>query len=92
MLNPNGIKLVSDQDELKGFARTIAEIEWLLLVLVLVYLVAVHPEGDGDVAIYAALFFLAAFILSFHYINFYKEASFAKITVETTFTWFCQRN
>jgi hypothetical protein len=32
---------LTDEDELKGFARTIAKIEWLLLILVLVYLVAV---------------------------------------------------
>ena len=32
---------LTDEDKLKGFARTIAKIEWLLLILVLVYLVAV---------------------------------------------------
>jgi hypothetical protein len=40
MLNSNGIGL-ADEDDLRGFARTIAEIEWLLLILVLVYLIPV---------------------------------------------------
>lgn len=33
-----------DQMELKGFARSIAEIEWLLLLIVLLYYMS--PEAD----------------------------------------------
>ena len=29
-----------EQDELKGFARSVAEVEWLLLILVMLYLLA----------------------------------------------------
>ena len=83
MLKANAIVAASDQDELKGFGRTIAEIEWLLLVLVLVYLVAVGQEGEGGIAIYMALFFLGAFILALHYVHFYKKESLTKLAVET---------
>ena len=83
MFKANAVSAISDQDELKGFARTIAEIEWLLLVLVLVYLVAVGQEGDGGIAIYMALFFLGAFILAFHYVKFYKNESPTKLLIET---------
>ena len=43
MLTRPNIGLAIEQDELKGFSRTIAEIEWLLLILVLIYLVAGAP-------------------------------------------------
>ena len=82
MLNSNSIGL-TDQDEIKGFARTIAEIEWLLLVLVLVYLVAVNGEGESGIAIHMALFFLGAFILILHYAEFYKAERTVRLALET---------
>ena len=81
----NAFSPTPEQDELRGFARTIAEIEWLLLVLVLVYLVAVGPEGESGIAIYMALFFMGAFILAFHYVHFYKNETLTKLGVETLF-------
>ncbi|UCD67755.1 MAG: GGDEF domain-containing protein [Betaproteobacteria bacterium] len=72
-----------DQEELKGFSRTIAEIEWLLLVLVMAYLVAVGPEGEDGTAIYMALFFMGAFILALHYVHFYKKETLTKLAIET---------
>ncbi|UCH48245.1 MAG: GGDEF domain-containing protein [Betaproteobacteria bacterium] len=83
MLRVDKINSEPEQDELKGFSRTIAEIEWLLLVLVLVYLVAVGPEGESSIAIYMALFFMGAFILALHYVHFYKKETLTKLTVET---------
>lgn len=83
MLNTDAFKTAPEQDELKGFARTIAEIEWLLLVLVLIYLVAVGQEGEGGIAIYMALFFMGAFILTLHYVRFYKKETLTKLAMET---------
>jgi diguanylate cyclase (GGDEF)-like protein len=77
------VGLASEQDELKGFSRTIAEIEWLLLILVLIYLVAGAPPIMGQTAIHMALFFFGAFILGLHYVRFYKQETFAKLAVET---------
>ena len=85
MRKADAFTLAPEQDELKGFARTIAEIEWLLLILVLVYLVAVGPEGDSGIAIYMALFFMGAFILALHYVNFYKRETLTKLCIETLF-------
>jgi len=82
MLRPN-IGLAIEQDELKGFSRTIAEIEWLLLILVLVYLVAGGAAEEGRTAITMALFFFAAFILGLHYVHFYRQETRAKLTLET---------
>jgi len=83
MLTRTNFGLTIEQDELKGFSRTIAEIEWLLLALVLVYLLAVEPPYEGRIAIHTALFFFTAFILGLHYVHFYKLERRAKLMVET---------
>jgi diguanylate cyclase (GGDEF)-like protein len=83
MLTRTNIGLTIEQDELKGFSRTIAEIEWLLLTLVLVYLVAVAPPYEGAIAIHTALFFFAALILGLHYVNFYKLENRVKLMFES---------
>lgn len=72
-----------EQEELRGIARTVAEIEWLLLILVLLYQAFGGPEDEARPAIAMALFFYAAFILGFHYANFYKSESRWKIAIET---------
>ncbi|MGH8630395.1 MAG: GGDEF domain-containing protein [Burkholderiales bacterium] len=83
MLTRTNLGLTIEQDELKGFARTIAEIEWLLLILVLLYLVAGGPKEDGRIAVHMALFFFGAFILALHYVQFYRRESRPKLTLET---------
>ena len=70
-------------DELRGFARTVAEIEWLLLILVLLYQVVLTPDEETAAALAMAMFFFAAFVLSFHYANFYHRETHWKIAIET---------
>lgn len=84
-VSPLGTGPSFDQDEIKGFSRTVAEIEWLLLVLVLLYLVVAGPQDENESrpAIYMALLFFAAFVLTFRYANFYKQESRWKLAVET---------
>ena len=72
-----------EQEELRGISRTVAEIEWLLLILVLLYQVFEGPLAEDRAAISAGLFFYAAFVLGFHYANFYKTESRWKIAIET---------
>jgi diguanylate cyclase (GGDEF)-like protein len=72
-----------EKEELRGVSRTVAEIEWLLLILVLLYLVFAEPDLESKAAISSALFFYAAFVLGFHYLNFYKSESRWKIAIET---------
>lgn len=80
---PNGENLTIEQEELRGISRTVAEIEWLLLIMVLLYLTFGGPADEDRPAISAALFFYGAIILSFRYANFYKTESRWKITIET---------
>ena len=72
-----------EQEELRGISRTVAEIEWLLLALVLLYQAFEGPAPDDQAAISTGLFFYAAFVLSFRYANFYKTESRWKIAVES---------
>jgi len=72
-----------EQEELRGISRTVAEIEWLLLILVLVYLVFGGSMPDTEPALSMAMFFYAACVMSFRYANFYKRETRWKIAVET---------
>jgi len=70
-------------EELRGFSRTVAEIEWLLLILVLLYQLVLSPDEVTSAALAMAMFFFAAFVLSFHYANFYREENHWKLVTET---------
>lgn len=72
-----------EQEELRGISRTVAEIEWLLLIVVLVYVIFGRPLPDIEPALSMALFFYAAFVMSFRYTNFYRRETRWKICVET---------
>jgi len=63
--------------------RTVAEIEWLLLILVMLYQVVLAPDEEVVAALSMAMFFFAAFVLAFHYANFYRKESHWKIAIET---------
>ena len=71
------------QEELKGFSRTIAEIEWLLLILVLLYQLFLAPDQHASTALAMAMFFYAAFVLLFRYVNFYRKEAYWKLAIET---------
>jgi diguanylate cyclase (GGDEF)-like protein len=70
-------------EELRGFSRTVAEIEWLLLILVMLYQVVLSPDEETTAALSMAMFFFAAFVLSYHYASFYSKETYWKIAIET---------
>jgi len=70
------------EEELRGFARTVAEIEWLLLILVLLYQLVLAADQENRGALSMAMFFFAAFVLAFHYINFYSSDKPGKLMAE----------
>ena len=74
-----------EQEELRGISRTVAEIHWLLLILVLVYLVfgGTRDDGEAQAAVSAGLFFYAALIMGFRYANFYRRETRWKVAIET---------
>lgn len=70
-------------DELRGFTRTIAQIEWLLLILVLIFQLVLSPDQLASAALSMAMFFYTAFVLLFRYANFYRQEAYWKLVVET---------
>ena len=83
-----------EQEELRGISRTVAEIHWLLLILVLLYVIYGDSEKEAETAVIAASFFYAAFVMFFRYANFYKSETRWKVALETWamigfITWVC---
>ncbi len=72
-----------EQDEIKGFARSVAEVEWLLLVLVLLYLLVPGTFVAHREIVLGALVAFASFIVIFRYLNFYRRQTRIKIAIET---------
>ncbi|MGH8675774.1 MAG: GGDEF domain-containing protein, partial [Burkholderiales bacterium] len=72
-----------EQEELRGIARTVAEIHWLLLFLVLLFVIFGAPDQRAEPAIIAALFSYAALVMAFRYANFYRSESRWKVAIET---------
>jgi diguanylate cyclase (GGDEF)-like protein len=74
-----------EHEELRGISRTVAEIHWLLLILVLLYLVfgGVRDDAEQSAAVSSGLFFYAALVMSFRYANFYRRETRWKIAIET---------
>ena len=71
------------QIELKGFSRTIAELEWLLLILVLLYYI-VHSAVIVDTwSLFLAMIIYASFVISFRYSNLFTQETHWKLAVET---------
>lgn len=72
-----------EQEELRGISRSVAEIEWLLLILVLLY----HVFGGTDVkdspSIVLSLILYTAFIMGFRYARFFRQETRWKLAVET---------
>ena len=82
MRNPSIFDPDLSQEEMRGFARTVAEIEWLILILVLLYQVTMVPDEEASAALSMAMFFFAAFVVSLHYANFYRRETAWKLTLE----------
>lgn len=82
MTTPTG-SLDIEQFELKGFSRSITEIEWLLLILILLYHVSPGAVVTNPFGMILSMLAFAGFILVFHYLNFYKQQTRWKLAIET---------
>ncbi|MCG6899230.1 MAG: GGDEF domain-containing protein [Gammaproteobacteria bacterium] len=75
--------LVYDKEELKGFARSMAELQWLLLILVILYFfIPTRPITNSDSLIITMVSYFA-FVIVFRYLNFQARDSHWKLAVET---------
>ncbi|HEX7080960.1 MAG TPA: GGDEF domain-containing protein [Gammaproteobacteria bacterium] len=80
--NPIDHSLEIEQAQLRGFARSISEVEWLLLILVILYLFVTGPELAHAPAVIAILVGFAAFVLVFRYTRVLSRQPRFKIAVE----------
>ncbi|MGZ8183981.1 MAG: GGDEF domain-containing protein [Methylobacter sp.] len=86
-------RLNQEPDALSGFSRTVAEIQWLLLVLMMFYLVVGQIEENVKIFLLGGLCAFAGFVMIFHYFNFFAKANVWKLALETwvmifLVTWF----
>jgi len=86
--------LNKDPDALRGFYRTVAEIEWLLLLLMMFYLVVGQIDEDFKIFLLGGLCAYAVFIMVFHYLLiFFTKDNIWKLALESwvmilLITWF----
>jgi diguanylate cyclase (GGDEF)-like protein len=71
-----------EQAQLRGFARSVSEVEWLLLILVVLYLFVVTPELARSVEMLGVLLAFAAFVLVFRYARPFGKHTRLKLTIE----------
>ncbi|MCG2634004.1 MAG: GGDEF domain-containing protein [Gammaproteobacteria bacterium] len=74
--------LSGNRDLLKGFSRTIREIEWLLVSLVILHLMMPTGGTEIEASVVAALVAYVGFVLFFHYFNFYLDYARWKLLVQ----------
>jgi len=72
-----------EQEELRGISRSVGEIEWLLMIVVLVYHVFGGTGEEEKPVIVLAMVLYALCIMGFRYANFFKHESRWKLAVET---------
>jgi diguanylate cyclase (GGDEF)-like protein len=71
-----------EQAQLRGFARSFSEIEWLLLILVTLYLFVTRPDAAREVVVVILLVAFAGFIVLFRFTRLLADRAAAKIAVE----------
>ena len=72
-----------DAEELKRFSRSIAELQWLLLILVILYFfIPIRVITDTD-ALVVTMIGYSTSVLAFRYLNFHARETRFKLAVET---------
>ena len=71
-----------EQAQLRGFARSIAEVEWLLLILVVLYLFIANPSLTRDIGVLGVLLGFAGFVLLFRYARPFRKHTHFKLAFE----------
>jgi diguanylate cyclase (GGDEF)-like protein len=72
-----------ESEELKGFSRSMTELQWLLLILVILYFfVPTRPITNED-AVIVTLITYTALVMIFRYFNFNARESRIKLAFET---------
>lgn len=81
--NESSTSMKVAQEELRGFSRSMAELEWLILIACLLYLVVPGAAIKDRPALIAVMVAFAAFVVVFRYTNFHLSEARWKLAVET---------
>jgi diguanylate cyclase (GGDEF)-like protein len=82
-ISSNRNRSLFDKEELKGFSRSMAELHWLLLILVMLYFfIPTRPITDSNGLIVTMVSY-SGFVLLFRYMNFQSRETRLKLAVET---------
>jgi len=76
-------KINVEEMELQGFSRSVAELEWLLLILSLLYYVSPGAVVHDSWNLILGMVIFALFTISFHYLNFFRTETRWKLAIET---------
>ena len=79
---PDALNRLIEQTELQGFSRTLAELEWLLLVLALLYFVLPIAEISDPPGMIVAMGLFAVFVISFRYSRLFTAETQWKLAIE----------
>jgi len=71
-----------EQAQLRGFARSFAEVEWLLLILVFLYLFIGNPALARNVVVIGVLVGFVGFVLLFRYARPFAKHTHFKLAFE----------
>ncbi len=83
MSSAPGIYTQLEYEELRGFARSMAELQWLLLILVILYFfIPTGPVTDADTVI-GIMVSYAGFVLLIRYLGFQSRETRLKLAIET---------
>lgn len=80
-VSSSGMKVA--QAELRGFSRSMAELEWLILIACLLYLVVPGAVIEDRPALIALMVAFAAFVVVFRYTNFHLSDARWKLALES---------
>ncbi len=72
-----------EQEELRGITRSVGEIEWLLLIVVLLYHVFGGTAPDSRSEVVFAMVLYVMFIMGFRYATFFMPESRWKLAAQT---------
>lgn len=72
-----------EQEELRGISRSVGEIEWLLMIVVLLYHSFGGVKDEDQPVVVLAMVLYAMCIMSFRYANFFQHESRWKLALET---------
>lgn len=78
-----GIPTSIEEEQLRGISRSVGEIEWLLLIVVLLYHVFGGTDPDDRPGIVLSMVLYTMSIMGLRYATFFKRESRWKLAVET---------